>query len=71
MYCCHFKEIFDYLVESLSPYQLDDILEATMPETNELYFDYLVKSQQNSYANDIKELIVNIGHQLLHSSSIY
>lgn len=55
----------------MSPSQLNTVLNSTIPKTDEIYWKAIVKAQQISYANEVKELICNTGQQLLYSNSVY
>lgn len=55
----------------MGPSELSTILESVMNQNDDMYHKYLMKAQQMSYANDVKELIINTSQHLLHSNLTY
>lgn len=64
-------EILEHLSQTITPAQLNAVLEPIIPEKDDTYWKYIMKAQQLSYANDVKELIINTSQQLVYSNSSY
>lgn len=64
-------ETLEHLAEIMNPTQLSVVFESSIPKESEVYWKYIMKSQQISYAKDIKELVINTSQQLLQSNTFY
>ncbi|XP_065220353.1 uncharacterized protein LOC135845608 [Planococcus citri] len=66
-----FDQILDHLSHTMTPSQLNAVLEPIIPKKDDTYWKHIMKAQQISYAKDVKDLIINTSQQLLNSNSLY